>query len=186
MADITQPAAVKLVAAITYTADRIRTEVIENLEAFLGPVDNQSRDYQFVHTDYYELEMGTNLRKVFLSFETLVPPDFLPECKIRTNGLEKEYLSGHRRTVNVDPGYVADAKLVMATAKNFSHRIYIGKGIYGDLQFIFQNNGFRPMPWCFPDYRQEFIVDFFKEVRLTYFNQVRESNRASSKPGNPK
>lgn len=77
--------------------------------------------------------------------------------------------------MNIDPGYIADAKLVMPTTKNLSHRIYIASGIYADQQLMYYGKSFHPMPWTFADYKQPAVIDFFNRVRSRYFEKLKET-----------
>ncbi len=80
-----------------------------------------------------------------------------------------------KRKINVDTSYLELAKLVVASTKNFAHRIYLGQGIYGDLQLRFSKNEFIPNEWTFPDYKSESSIQFFKNVRTTYFAQLKNA-----------
>jgi len=84
-----------------------------------------SAKYDFTFTDYYDDEMGENLKKQFLSFEKLIMPDQLADIKNSTNEIETKYSIEGKRTVNLDPGYLEESKLILASTKNFSHRIYL-------------------------------------------------------------
>ncbi|MCH7754248.1 DUF4416 family protein [candidate division KSB1 bacterium] len=64
------------------------------------------------------------------------------------------------------------AKLVVASAKNFAHRIYLGRGIYGDLQLRYCQGAFVENECPYPDYKSEPILQFLEKTRKTYFNQL--------------
>jgi hypothetical protein len=57
------------------------------------------------------------------------------------------------------------AQVVLATAKNYSHRSYIGKGYYAEVTLIYSGGDFRPLDWTYPDYRGETALTFFRELR---------------------
>jgi hypothetical protein len=59
-------------------------------------------------------------------------------------------------------------RFVLATGKNYSHRIYIGKGIYADLTLIFESSAFRKLPWTYPDYSDKVMLDYLQQVRRKY------------------
>jgi len=171
MAGIRDAQSVKAICAVT-RAPAADTAAAENrLEALLGPVEHRSEEYDFNFTAYYEREMGSGLKKYFLSFAGTIHPRLLPSLKVRTNEIETDLAAGAGRTVNLDPGYLTPAKLVMASAKNFSHRIFIGGGIYGDLQLQYRDNRFHPQHWTFPDYQTETALVFFTAVRNELINQ---------------
>ena len=166
------PREVKLIVAVTFQNDEQLRAVEDYLTEHFGEVDVRSAVYDFLYTDYYESEMGKNLKKVFLSFERLINRENFPSIKLFTNQYEKALSVSGQRTENIDPGYICEASLILATTKNFSHRIYIGSGIYGDCHLIFENDAFKPLPWTYPDYREPDALNFFKRVRERYFEQL--------------
>lgn len=178
MAQIRPPSLVKPICAITFTSEIDLEQVISGLEPILGKEEERSPVYPFIHTTFYEEEMGKNLQKVFLSFRELQLPEQLVEWKIKTNLLESKWMVQNKRKVNIDPGYLTSAKLVMASAKDFAHRIYLGQGIYGDLQLQFRHGKWHPHPWTFPDYQTELAFAFFEKVRNRYVEQEREKRHA--------
>ena len=89
-----------------------------------------------------------------------------------TNELEASTAHRGRRSVNYDPGYLEAAKLVLATTKNFDHRLYLGNGIYGDVQLRFRKGAFAAMDWTYPDYQQQSVLDFFHLVRSWYLRRL--------------
>jgi hypothetical protein len=174
MGKIIIPPNVKLIMAVTFVNENLITKVKNILEKKFGKIDSESRVYNFTHTAYYEKEMGSNLRKFFISFKKLIRPEKLAEIKIFTNNLEDKFAKNNKRQVNIDPGYIADAKLILATTKNYDHRIYLKKGIYGDVHLRFREGTFKPNDWTYADYRESFIINFFNEVRENYLGQLRK------------
>jgi hypothetical protein len=168
-----EPPPVKLVASLFSPSSSLLDEVVEALPAFFGPIERLSPPFMFDRTTYYAREMGWPLYRRFVSFRDLVPPDRLAEIKIETNALEERYLMGGKRRVNIDPGYVALERLVLATGKNYVHRIYLSRGIYGDLTLIFSRGSFSPLPWTYPDYAANDTVGYFNQVRADYMGQLR-------------
>jgi hypothetical protein len=168
--------AVKYFAGITYHPefDRLQ-ECITLLEKYFSTIESTSETYDFFKfTDYYESEMGKNLKKFFIVFSNLDNPEKLPEIKIKTNEIESKYIIDDKRQINIDPGYVSEAKVVLATTKNYDHRIYLGQGIFGDIHLKFTNKSFRSQPWTYPDYKQDKVLQFFENLRQNYFNQLGE------------
>ncbi|MBN1479926.1 DUF4416 family protein [candidate division KSB1 bacterium] len=165
---------VRLIAAICYLAAEQKESALVKMKDAFGPVLGSSAPFEFNFTTYYEHEMGSHLKKQFFSFLNLVDPSEIPDIKIKTNDLEKLFAVNDNRTVNIDPGYIEAAKLVLATTKNYNHRIYIAKGIYGDVQLFWQNGRFHPNPWTYPDYKQPDILDFFASVRNSYFAKIKK------------
>jgi len=167
---------VKYFTAVCYTADITVEAVLLKIETIFGPVDLRSPVYNFDRfTDYYKREMGSRLQKLFISFERLQSPQALIDSKLKSNLLEKDYLrQDGSRQVNVDPGYLTDAKIVLATTKDYSHRLYLGKGIYGDLHLCYRDGRYRPQPWTYPDYSQPLTLEFFIKIRELYRAQLKE------------
>jgi len=156
---------VKLFLAVTFKNESQLLAVLQQVVHEFGEIDAQSPMFDFDFTSYYAPEMGDHLKKQFFSFDKLIRPDRLPDIKLWTNELEEQYAVDGKRQVNLDPGYLAAEKIVLATTKNFSHRLYLGKGIYGDVHFQYVNGNFRSCEWTYPDYRQPHALDFFKLTR---------------------
>ncbi len=188
MAEIKPFAPVKLVCGIIAAREDHFTRAEERLAAVYGPVDDRSPRLSFPGTAYYAPHMGIDLRRSFLSFEALIEPIKLPAIKVQTNALEAEVAAdfGTRvRVVNLDPGYLTSAALIMATAKDFSHRVPLGQGIYAHLEFLFAKDGIRVLEWTYPDFRGEGYREFFLRVRRTYLTRLRTAARPFSGPGAP-
>src|SRR4029078_12622455 len=102
--------------------------------------------------------MGTDLRKVFFAFESLVDPAELVACKETSNQWETDYqqLARHPeiRPLNLDPGYLTEAKLVLATTKDRDHRLYLDRGIYAENTLYYQRGAWQSRPWTYPDYQR--------------------------------
>ncbi|MBU0633530.1 MAG: DUF4416 family protein [Candidatus Omnitrophica bacterium] len=131
-----------------------------------GGIDFENPVLDFNFTDYYELEMGGNLKRQFLSFKRQILPDKVASIKIYTNSLEKRFsAAGGRRRVNIDPGYLTLSKLVLATTKDYQHRIYLGKGIFAEVTLRFKDKSFREWEWTYPDYRSREYIDIFNYIR---------------------
>ena len=167
---------VKFFAGITYNPDfKGLQETLNLLEETFSMSEIKSDPYDFSDfTPYYESEMGTDLKKFFIVFSDLEPPELLPGYKISTNQIEIKFINNKKRHVNIDPGYVSEAKVILATTKNYDHRIYLGQGIFGDLHLKFTNKEFQPQPWTYPDYKQKQVIQFFMDLRQIYFKQLGE------------
>jgi len=168
MGIIRTPAPVCLILALAYKQRPEADQALDQFTHRAGEVALSSAPFAFTHTHYYEEEMGEALSKVFYAFESLIDPMEVVPLKRFSNQIE-ESLSDHgRRKVNLDPGYLEAAKLVLATTKNFSHRIYLGEGIYGDVQLYWRNGQFQCNPWTYPDYQEAGTLAFFTRVREHY------------------
>jgi hypothetical protein len=167
---------VKLFAGVLVSDRRLIGPVRERLDETYGPVDHESPIIPFDFTDYYADEMGDIIDRVFFSFERLIEADELAAIKRQTNSLEEQFqLSGGttKRPVNLDPGYIEHAKVILASTKNFYHRIYLGSGIFGEVTMHFKNNTFQFFPWTYPDFQSRDYQEFFLRVRQIYRAQLR-------------
>jgi hypothetical protein len=168
------PDAVKLIVSII-AADREQMNgVIGQLAEDYGAPDVIGAFHGFHYTDYYAPEMGSALVRRFLSFRGLIRPELLPEIKIATNSLENERSEGAKRRVNLDPGYISSAHLILATGKGYTHRPYLHRGIYADLTLVFRDKTFHPLPWTYPDYADAGQIAFFNRIRQRYMMQLRQ------------
>jgi hypothetical protein len=167
------PRLVKPVAAVMSTEPELIASAVESLAQELGPVDLTSPVYFFDFSDYYRAEMGHGLVKKFVSFRQLRLPDFLAPLKRRTAACERLRKSGHAgRQVNLDPGYWSDAKLVLASTKNYSHRIAIGRRVFAEVTLRVNAGRLETFDWTYPDYRSPLALSFFGEVRKIYLAQL--------------
>lgn len=167
---------VKLLVSVFSSEERLLEEVMRELQAMCGAVDWMSPPLFFDRTRYYEKEMGWPLHRRFLSFEKLIRPESLVEIKLETNELEKRYLREGKRRVNIDPGYIALERLVLATGKNYTHRVYLSKGIYADLTLVFHQGSFQTLAWTYRDYGDPVIIGCFNEAREHYKSQLRRGS----------
>ncbi len=166
------PLPVKPVVSMILARPDLLPPVVRHLAGHLGPPDLVGPWWPFTYTDYYAPEMGPGLGRVLASFLHLADPAQLAAWKVFTNGIEVRLSLGGRRLVNLDPGYVAKERLVLASGKNFSHRLYLGRGIYGDLTLNFSRNAFKALPWTFPDYARGPLPELLLRVRKKYFWQL--------------
>jgi len=175
MGKIKNHRSVKYFSAITFSDESLLPEVFDKLTTIFGEIESKSDVFKFsLFTDYYKSEMGEELDKQFISFSDLALPDKLPEFKAATNILEQNFLTNSRRQVNIDPGYLTEAKIVLATTKDYSHRLYLQDGIFGDLHLYFENGSFNPQIWTYPDYKQPISLSFFNKLRIRYRKQLGE------------
>jgi hypothetical protein len=133
-----------------------------------GPIDLVSAWFPFEDTKYYEREMGYGLSRRMIAFRNLIDPGTLADIKLTTNRIEKNFSDQGKRKINIDPGYLTFERFVLATGKNYTHRIYIGSGIFADLTLVFQKGKFQTLPWTYPDYAKENIRSFLTRVRNKY------------------
>lgn len=166
---------VKLICGVISSQGEGFRRAEEMLVHLYGPIDLISPLIKFDFTDYYEKQMGKNLKRKILSFTRLISPESLSEIKLQTNELEEEIrreMKASQRVVNLDPGYLTPSALIMATAKNFAHRIPLQHGIYAHLELLFTKKEARTLSWTYPDYKTEEYQRFFMEIRKIYLSQL--------------
>ena len=160
---------VVLIAGITFAGCEVPESAIKALEDEFGPIEFMSDPFVFDMTDYYAAEMGEHLQKVFYCFKQPIDPIALADVKIKTNEIELSFAGDDTenpiRTINIDPGYVTLSKLVLASTKDYSHRIYIGKRIYAETTLRVTGGSFNTIDTTYPDYKTPIAIDFFNRVR---------------------
>lgn len=174
MSKLKKPKPAKLVMSIIFKEKEILNAVMRELSSMFGQMDFASEILPFNFTDYYCKKMGKPLKRQFISFLKLISPETLPEIKHETNKVELKYSKDEKRQANIDPGYITAERLVLATGKNFTHRIYLRDGVYADLTLIYQNKDFRPLSWTYPDYASPGIREIFKQIREKYLSQLKQ------------
>ncbi|MBI3991546.1 MAG: DUF4416 family protein [Candidatus Omnitrophica bacterium] len=162
---------VKLIIGMIFSQIQLFSKVKELLEEKFGAIDFESSIMDFNYTAYYETEMGNNLKRSFISFKGLIPPEDISSIKLFTNKLESDFAIDASRKINLDPGYLTLDKFVLATTKNYQHRIYLRDGIYAEMTLRYKKRSFEPWEWTYPDYRTEEYIKYFNEAREIYRQQ---------------
>jgi len=174
---LNKPEPVKLIFGILACDAEAMAMAIEAIEARFGKCDMKSRIWPFTHTKYYEKEAGANIIKQFTAVERLISPDKLAGIKHKTNKIEARLAvkinRGLNRPVNIDPGYIEPSKLVLASTKNFSHRIYIGKKMWAEVTLCYNKGTWKWFDYTFPDHREDRYHGFFSKVRQRLNEQLR-------------
>lgn len=174
MGFIHKPYPVKLITGFIFKQKEILDKAITILEKYFGKIDFKSEILPFIYTDYYEKELGKDLKRNFISFKRLINPENLSKIKIITNRIEQKLSYKQHRLINIDPGYVDLAKLVLASTKDYKHRIYLGKGIYAEVTLFYQDRSFRYWEWTYPDYKTEAYINIFNRIRTIYAEQIKK------------
>ena len=143
-----------------------------------GTIDAMSDPIPFTFTSYYQDEMGQGLVRQWVRFRTLFAPEQLIRSKHQTNtaelALARQFPHGPRRPVNIDPGYLNCAKVILASTKDHSHRVYLGDGIYGEVTLHWSKTGWTPWPWTYADYQTTAALNFLTQAREAYFNLLQQ------------
>jgi len=165
---------VKLVVGVLYPDENRWIWTAEILSALWGLPEDVSSEFPFTVTDYYT-DISPVLFRRFLSFPGLRDGGALPEWKRAACRLENE--SGAPRAVNIDPGYVNGARLVLASTKDHAHRVYIGGGIHGEVTLRFRFKKWESFDYTFPDFAQGLYDGFLSAVRKKWILEM-ESRRS--------
>jgi hypothetical protein len=136
------------------------------LEGRFGDAVMETPALPWDYSDYYRSEMGGPLFRRFVFFRNLISKDELAAIKHISIGIEHELERDGKRTVNIDPGYLTPAKLVLASGKNHSHRIYLKEGIYAEVTLMYIRGEFVPQVNTFKDYRDERFLHYFYRARI--------------------
>jgi len=164
----TIPGDVLLFSSIIYRDEGPLHKAMDMLGSQFGPELFRSDHMAFDYTSYYEREFGSPLSRVFVAFERLVPRDCLVDAKTATNSIEDSLKVGGRRSVNIDPGIISLENIILATTKPYSHRVYLGKGIWCEVTLIYEKNTYSPLKWSYPDYSSDKIIAMFNTLRGEY------------------
>ena len=171
------PKPVKLIIGILAAEHQCLYEAVEAVISKFGRTDFTSNVWPFDKTDYYKDQTGPHILRQFVSIEKLIDPGKLAKIKCKTNELEQKLAKKLGlplpRPVNIDPGIIEPSKLILATTKNYSHRIYIGKKMYAEVTLIFDKGHWQPLDHTYPDYRQKCYFDFFLNVRNRLLEQLK-------------
>jgi hypothetical protein len=188
MWELKEPSPVKLIVGILASDERCLTAAREVVLASFGEADFVSEAWTFDQTSYYAEQIGPEVLRQFVSIRELVHPGVLAEVKHRTNAIEQELARTlampYPRPVNLDPGMIEPSKLILASTKNFAHRIYIGRQMYAEVTLVFDKGQWRTLPYTFPDYYRPEYHEFLSLARARLVEQLRQQSR-NSKPEIP-
>jgi hypothetical protein len=159
---------VKLFSGVIYKNKNDYDKAKSGLERRFSPIDLESDEIPFDQTTYYNQEMGSPLFRRFLSFRDLIDPQKLPEIKQFTNLIENKMSLSGNRTVNIDPGFLSEANIIIATTKNYFHRVPLQKGIYAHLEYVIRKKEIVPLEWTYPDFKKPEYLNFFYDLRRIY------------------
>ncbi len=168
MSRLKEPKPVYLFTAVIYKPDSELDACIKALKDELGETDFESPEQPFEGTSYYESEMGTGLKRKIITFKKLIAREKIGDIKVFTNSVEEKFEVAGSRTMNIDPGYVAQEHVILATGKGFAHRAYLGSGVYADLTLIYRGDEYTTLEWTYPDYGDTEMRSLFQNLRKKY------------------
>lgn len=167
MGKIRPPEAALLFVGALYSEPEIFLHAKDALERNLGDGLSVSPPLPWEYSACYRDELGLSIKRRFIFFKDLFDTGTLADIKIRTNEIEGSFSIGGKRRINLDPGYITLAKVVLASTKNYSHRINLGKGIYGEVTLMYaeKEGTFRSHLFTYRDYREKSCIDMFLSTR---------------------
>ncbi len=145
-------------------------EVEDVLSNVYGKKVNETDEFSLQYSKYYEKEMGEGLKKKFILIDNIVEKDRLLDIKLTSMEIEKRFSINGNRTVNIDPIYLDDYQVVVVSKKDKGSRIYLGKGVFAELELLYHHGSFQPLIWTYLDYKDN--IPFFNEVRKYYLQRV--------------
>ncbi|NLS93768.1 MAG: DUF4416 family protein [Planctomycetaceae bacterium] len=170
------PPSMLIVAAFSRHGDALDWAKQRAAERWGMPVLESER-FAFRETEYYRRTMGEDLQKVFWAFVPGFDPAELADVKLMTNTWEVEFThqseAAEERPLNIDPGYLNLGKLILASTKDFTHRIYLARGIFAEVTLYYQRGRWEHHRWTFPDYRRDDYQAFFSECRQYLHRWIR-------------
>jgi hypothetical protein len=174
---IREPYPVILFLAVLHDENASVDAALNAFRERFGPVAYAYGPIPFEHTSYYASEMGTHLFKTYLTFERPIPRQQLAEIKVFTNQIEQRCVKDAKRTINLDPGYLSRDKLVLASTKDFYHRIYLAAGIFAEVTLHYRQGTFRYFSWTYPDYKDPNLHHMLQKVRGGLVGELRKGER---------
>jgi len=169
----TNPDKALLFLSLIYHPEQDLSDAVSKLVDAFGPLAYKTEELDFDMTDYYNAEMGKGLKRVFLGFEKLVERDDLPEIKTISLLIERSFMQDGKRRINFDPGLLTQENIVLSTCKNYSHRIYLGKGVFAEVTLMYSDGDYRPLEWTYPDYASKDVRKILNEMREKYKEALR-------------
>lgn len=159
----------KLFCGIIYNNKTDLDSCINLLKEKYGSLESETLEYDFNFTDYYESEMGKELKKIIIIFKKLIDPAKISNIKLNTNEIENKLLKNNQRTINIDPGYFTKQQIILPSVKPSPYKAYLNKGVYSHIVLIFKRDGtIISFNHTFPDFKISSVQEFFKKVKDSY------------------
>jgi hypothetical protein len=137
------------------------------LEECFGEAVMESPAIQWDFSEHYKQELGEPIYRRFIFFRKLIDQDQLSSAKLKTCEIENTLSLDGKRTINIDPGYLTVAKLVLASTKDYSHRIYLTGGIFAEVTLSYSKDKqhYVPFAYTYKDYCDERYLRLFSIAR---------------------
>jgi len=151
----------KLFFALMYKDNDILNEVVQSLKNDFGDIVRQSKEYWFDFTDYYKEEFGSSLKKTIIIFDNKIEKKDLVEIKIICSQIEDDYSEDKKRKINIDPGYINEKGVVLASFKSKDFKEDLDDGVFAHKVLEFENGSIKDFQHTFDDFKSTMIKDFF-------------------------
>jgi hypothetical protein len=171
---VNEPEPAILFIGMLYADPAVRDHVQQILQREFGDTLLISPTSEWDYSFYYRDELGWPLFRQFVFFKNILDPETLADIKVKTNEMEDSFSVHGKRRINIDPGYLTLAKIVLASTKNYAHRVYFRKGIYGEITLFYQDGIFKPHIFTYRDYQEKNCVDLFMRARELFKNQLHD------------
>ncbi|MEW5744350.1 MAG: DUF4416 family protein [Nitrospirota bacterium] len=164
----TPPEHALLVIGALFADEEAYLEAVPLLEKTFGEVIMESPLIPWDFSSHYEEELGSPICRRFLFFKDLIDQGELSSAKLKTCAIENTISLNGKRTVNLDPGYLTVAKLVLASTKDYAHRIYIGKGVFAEVTLAYNKSKrcYLPLPNTYNDFKDRRYTRLFAVARV--------------------
>lgn len=150
-----------------------RERAIAEAAEALGEPERISCDYRWDYTDYYSY-ISPELVRIFISFCGTMHPGELADKKLQAVRAEAASMRGGCRSINIDPGYLDGARLVLASTKDNAQRIYLRDGIFAEVTMTRDRSGWVKYPYTFPDFKSGAYDAFFDQVRIDWRKDIKK------------
>lgn len=159
---------VKLIAGVLYPTDEWFDWVQKELRELWGEPEAISDAVPFTTTEYYR-DIAPCLLRRFVCFRGLFDAGGLPDRKRESGRVEAR--SRTPRAVNIDPGYVDGARLVLASTKDHAHRIYLRDGIFAEVTMRYRFGRWVAFDYTFPDFASGVYDEFLTGARRSWLKE---------------
>ncbi|MEX0797878.1 MAG: DUF4416 family protein [Bacteriovoracaceae bacterium] len=154
-----------------FNQDELALETVQNLWGRRYKLSGKEFPKFNPSLDYYSKEMGENLKRVFFWSNEFFEREELIEGKLWSHELEQEFSVDGKRSLNMDIGVILKEQVLLATSKPYAHRIYLRKGVWAELTYIYENKSYHFLPWTYPDYRCSEKIKLFNSLRPGLFSK---------------
>jgi len=158
----------KWIFAAIYSDSCWLEQAKEQLEKQNCKIQHQSPEFTFDQTDYYASEMGTRLKRRFLSVSGIYSLESSADWKLRMVKIENRFRRNGKRRINLDPGFLDLHRVVLLSGKEGAQKIYLRDGVWADLVLLKNKEGYQDLAWTFPDLLDGRYNDFFLQVRAEF------------------